>query len=279
MEENNTIHTSESLSRLSREELRQQLAAQLQKNASEINVTLVALLRKELKSRDPDPAFSDDTAVEVACEKFRRNTETAQKTKKHRYRNRWIAAASVVLVMGLLFFTLPATAQARDIQGVLTWWTEGMFQFFDPGNQPNAHAQASKNDHSGLQLINDTLTELGITDPVVPSWVPEGFALIELKTNKVNGDDSVVACLVNGDRSVFISIVRHDTDATAFQHEKNENGIIDIWDLSGNEHYIISNMEQFIVTWVTNGIECTITSDCTEEEVYSIVKSIYTSED
>lgn len=260
MEENNTIHTSESLSRLSREELRQQLAAQLQKNASEINVTLVALLRKELKSRDPDPALSDDTAVEFACEKFRRNTETAQKTKKHRYRNRWIAAASVVLVMGLLFFTLPATAQARDIQGVLTWWSDSVFQLFVPGKTPNLHAQVHERNHAGLQQIFNALTELGITDPVVPSWVPEGFTLVELKTNKANGDDSVVACLVNSDRSIFISVARHDNDATAFQHEKNGNGIIDIWDLSGNEHYVISNMEQLIVTWVTNGIECTITT-------------------
>lgn len=279
MEEINTIHTSESLSSLSREELRQQLAAQLQKDTSEINVALVTLLRKELESRDPDPALSDDTAVEFACEKFRRDTEKAQKTKKHRSRNRWIAAASVVLVMGLLFFTLPATAQARDIQGVLTWWSDSVFQFFVPGKTPNLHAQVHERNHAGLQQIFNALTELGITDPVVPSWVPEGFALVELKTNKANGDDSVVACLVNSDRSIFISVARHDNDATAFQHEKNENGIIDIWDLSGNEHYVISNMEQLIVTWVTNGIECTITTDCTEEEVYSIVKSIYTSED
>lgn len=279
MEEINTIHTSESLSSLSREELRRMLAEELQKDTSEINVALVTLLRKELESRDTDPAFSDDTAVEVACEKFRRDTETAQKTAKHRCRNRWIAAASVVLVMGLLFFTLPATAQARDIQGVLTWWSEGMFQFFDPGNQPNAHAQIHEFDHPDLQQVYNALAEQGITNPVVPSWVPEGFALTELKTNKANGDDSVMACLVKGDQSIVISIAMHDNDATAFQHEKNENGIIDIWDLSGNEHYVIANMEQFIVTWVTNEIECTITTDCTEEEVYSIVKSIYTSED
>lgn len=276
MEENNTIHTSESLSRLSREELRQQLAAQLQKDASEINVTLVALLRKELESRDTDPAFSDDTAVEVACEKFRRDTETAQKTKKHRCRNRWIAAASVVLVMGLLFFTLPATAQARDIQGVLTWWSDSVFQLFVPGKTPNLHAQAHEFDHPGLQQLHNVVTEWGVTDPIVPSWIPDGFELVELETSQMQENSSLYARFVYEEKEILF-LITFCANETTLQHEKDTEPI-NSWNFSGTEHYVLSNINEHVVTWVTNGVECVITTGCEEEDVYRMIKSIYTSE-
>lgn len=276
MEEINTIHTSESLSSLSREELRQQLAAQLQKDTSEINVALVALLRKELESRDPDPAFSDDTAVEVACEKFRRNTETAQKTKKHRYRNRWIVAASVVLVMSLLFFTLPATAQARDIQGVLTWWSDSVFQLFVPGKTPNLHAQVHEFDHPGLQQLHNVVTEWGVTDPIVPSWIPDGFELVELEKSQMQENSSLYARFVY-EEQVILFLITFCANETKFQHEKDTEPI-NSWNFSGTEHYVLSNINEHVVTWVTNDVECVITTDCEEEDVYRMIKSIYTSE-
>ena len=62
------------------------------------------------------------------------------------------------------------------------------------------------------------------------------------------------------------------------QHEKKAESVA-VWNLAGVDHYVISNNNTWIITWVINNIECTITTDCPEEDVYRLIKSIYTSED
>ena len=261
---------------LPREELRRMFVEELHKPSSESDDDFIRLLIAELNNRGADPAFVDDAAVDEACAKFRENTKKAQVPRK-RWHQSWIVkVASVLLVLGVLFFALPGSTEANDINDVLSWWSDSLFRFFAPGKQPNTHTYVFETDHPGLQEIFNAVTELGITDPVVPTWVPDGFELTELKVHQALDFSAIHAHLINKDHQLLLSFVVNQ-DSTNFQHEK-DNEPVNILELSGYDHYMISNNGEQIVTWMAYGIECTITTDCTEEDAYRIVKSIYTSE-
>ena len=276
MEENK--YTPEALSCLPQEELRQILAAELSKPAPEIDDGFVRLLLAQLQSRGIDPEFTDDEAVEAACERFRKDTEISQKPSRKRGNQIWaVKAASVVLVLSLLFFGLPATTQANNIQKILTWWTDSAFRFFAPGKQVSTQTHIYQTDHPGLQQVYDAVTELGITEPIVPSWIPEGFELIESKTIPMPEDTLVDSLFESENQSILITFIVHNEEAT-FQHEKDSEHVV-VHETAGRKHYILSNLETQIITWVANNIECTIITDCLEEDVYRMITSIYTSED
>lgn len=269
-------YTPMALDRLPREELRQMLTKELHKPTSEIDENFIRLLMAELHSRNADPAFVDDAAVEDACDKFRANTEKMQKAQKRWYQNWMFKVASIVLVLGILFFALPGAAQADNVHEVLSWWSDSIFRFFTTGKQPNTHDYVYETDHPGLQQIYDAVAEFGITDPIIPSWVPDGFELTELKGYQMLDFSTIHAHLISKDHQLLLSFVINN-DNSNFQHEKDTESVT-TWELSGNDHYMISNNGEQIVTWMIYGIECTITTDCSEEDVYRIVKSIYTPE-
>lgn len=266
----------EALTCLPREELRQILAEELHKPTAEINDVLVRALIAELHSRGANPAFADNEAVYNACAEFRMNTQKVQPHRKRWYQSWMLKVASIVLVLGILFFALPNTAQADNINDVLSWWSDGVFQLFAPGLQPNTHTYVYETDHPGLQQIYDTVTELGITDPIVPRWVPDGVDLTELKVYQMVDSSAIHVCMASNDCYLLMYFIIKD-NPTFFQHEKDIQSV-NIWDLGGYEHYIVTNYDERIITWVIDGIECTITTDCPEEDAYRIVKSIYTSE-
>lgn len=274
MEDNK--YMPEALTCLPREELRRILAEELHKPAAEIDDALVRTLMAELRSRGPDPAYVDDAAVDQVCAEFKENSQKVQHHRKCWYQSWMLKVAAIVLVLGILFFALPGAAQANDISEVLSWWSDGVFQLFAPGSQPNTHTYVYETDHPGLQQIYDTVTELGITDPIVPRWVPVGFELQELKTYVMATDVTLVAQLKHEENTIFITYVM-DSSKDLFYHEKDTQSVT-IIDLSGIEHYILSNNSEQIVTWIANRVECTITTDCLEEDVYRIIKSIYTME-
>lgn len=274
--ENNTTFTQDNLARLKRDELRYLLTEELAKDSADIDEALVRLLLSELEARGADPAFAEDEDVEAACEKFCNAMEKSLKKKK-KWNQRWLLkVASVVLVLGILFFALPGAAKANNVQDVLSWWSDSVFQFFSPGHRPPTQRNVYNTSHPGLQKIYDTVIEYGVVDPVVPQRISSTFELIELKSYQMKASSSVYAYLINNDRWVVFNFVIHENEAS-FAYEKDTNGI-NTFELAGVEHYLLSNVEEQVVTWVVNNVECTIATNCPEEEVYDLVKSIYTSE-
>ena len=270
-------YTLEALARLPREELRRMLAEELNKEPSKADDVLVRSLLAELQARGNDSAFADTDAVEAACEKFRADNSKKQTLRKPWYQNWMLKVASVVLILGVLFFTLPTAANAKNIPEVLTWWSNSLFQFFRPGSKANIEEYIFKTNHPGLQEIHDAVTEAGITVPIVPSQLPDGFILEELKVSQLEEDISIHSRLASDQNKIIFTAITH-SDQSLFQHEKKGENIV-VWNIADIDHYVISNNQTLIVTWVTENIECTISADCPEEDVYSLIYSIYTSED
>ena len=267
----------EALARLPREELRRMLVEEINKEPANTDDAFVRLLLAELQARGVDTAFVDDNAVEAACEKFQIATE-----KKHTFQKPWrqgwmLKVASVVLVLGILFFALPQAAEAKNVPEVLTWWSNSLFQFFRPGQKPNIAEFEYKTDHPGLQQIYDAITEVGITEQIVPSSLSDEFKLLELKIAQMQDDISVYTILKSNSNKILFTAIAHSEQAM-LQHEKKAENV-SVWNIANIDHYVISNNNTWIITWVADNIECTITTDCLEEDVYRLIESIYTSED
>ena len=276
MEDNK--YMPEALTCLPREELRRILAEELHKPAAEIDDALVRTLMAELRSRGPDPDYVDNAAVDQVCAEFKENSQKVQHHRKCWYQSWMLKVAAIVLVLGILFFALPGAAQADDIHEVLSWWSDSTFQLFRPGEQPNTHEYVYQTDHPGLRHLYDAVTELGITDPVVPRWIPEGFELLELNSYPMDGHVMIYTLFSSEDAEILITITKYEDFSKTLQYEKN-TGDVTIWDLGGTEYYVLSNTNNCTVAWFTNGSECSLSADCPEEDVYKILKSIYTSED
>lgn len=276
MEENK--YTPEALNCLPWEELRRILSAELGKPTQQIDDGLVRLLLTQLQSRGIAPQFADDEAVEVACEKFQKDMGILRKPSQKRWHPSWaVKAASVVLVLSLLVFGLPATTQANNIQEILTWWSDSAFRFFAPGKQVSTQTYMYQTDNLGLQQVYEAVTELGVTEPIVPSWIPEELKLSKLKAVQMQGDYFIDTCFEMEGKSMLFTIIVHNEEAS-FQHEKDDEYVV-VYNTADQQHYILSNFETWTITWMTNGIECTIITDCPEEDVYRIINSIYTLED
>ena len=228
----------------------------------------------ELQRRGDDPAFTEDEAIEAACKKFRQDTKSPRK----RWYQSWrLKAASIILVLGILFFALPASTQAKDINGVLTWWSESAFRIFHPGKQITPQPYVYETDHPGLQQIYDAVMELGINKPIVPRKLSGEYILTELRTDQIFEDTFVYARLASKDNEMIFTVNIH-SEQVLQQHEKDTEAVI-IWNFKDIDHYVISNNNKRIITWVTENIECTITTDLPEKDVFRLINSIYTSED
>jgi len=253
------------------EELDQILQAELEKEHPNEEVVLPIL--HILQDREKDYPVAQTPEVLTILEKL---SEYETSTKQSKNRRRWVAwVAAAAAAACIVVMALPRTVGAESIFDVLFRWTSSVFEFIDPDkneNYPNAD-DTFETDHIGLQQLHNKVTELGVTELVVPMWLPEGFELLELKvdSSQENGH-KVNAFFKQSEKCVSLTYRISYNAVTSFEKEKTA---LEVFESGGMSHFFLDNNGNLSVAWSLDGVECLMNTDIDKESVYTIIKSIY----
>ena len=91
---------------------------------------------------------------------------SCQKEKNHRF----LRVACMAVVFAVLFFggTITSYAFGYDLWGAFAHWTRETFGFayVTPMDHPKSYSS-----------LQDALSHYGITEPLAPTWIPDGYTL------------------------------------------------------------------------------------------------------
>ena len=258
---------------MSTEGLDQILQAELEKEHPNEEVVLPIL--HELEEREKDYPVEKTPEVLAILDKLsKHNTPSKQSIHKRKWLAGIAAAAAVVCIVVM---SVSPTVRAASFWDVLFRWTSSIFEFIDPDKNatyPIANTDFVT-DNPGLQQLYDKVTELGVTEPVVPMWLPEDFTLSELKTLPAPGGNKVFCKFENGKRAVLLTY-RISIDISP-KVEKEETGV-EMFEFRKIGHFIVDNDDGLSATWTVYGVECLLNTNIAKDELYTIIKSIYRSE-
>lgn len=252
------------------EELDQILQAELEKEHPNEEVVLSIL--HELEEREKDISVEKTPEVLAILNKLSKH-EISSKQSIHK--RRWIAGvAAAAAVVCLVVMAMSPVVRAASFFDVLFRWTSSVFEFFTPeqdASNPPVEI-VFETDNPGLQQLYDKVTELGVAESVVPMWLPEGFVLSELQVSPAPGGTRVHGKLENGSDAVLITY-RISTDITT-KFEK-EDSAVEVYDYADVSHFVLENDDNLSATWTVDGVECSILTDISKDDLYNIIKSIY----
>lgn len=251
-------------------ELDRILQAELEKEHPNEEVVLPIL--QELEEREKNLTAEKTPEVLGIMEKLSKN-KTSSKQSIHK--RRWIAGvAAVAAAACIVVMALPRKVGAESILDVLFRWTSSVFEFVDPDRNesyPNADSDFVT-EHPGLQQLYSKVTEMGVTEPVVPMWLPEYSILSELKEMPMPDGKKVHAKFDSGSNTILITY-RIFTGISP-KVEKEETGV-ELFEAGEVSHFIVDNGDNLSVMWTVDGVECLISTDISKDNVYTIIKSIY----
>ena len=275
---NNQTFQKEELEKMTTQQLGDLLRKEVTRD--DYNEEVIRLLLDMLEQREAEQTAKTDVDVHAAWEEFR--TQYAMPAKEIKARSskvpsRWLVrVAAAAAVICLIVFAAPAAMGAENIFTLIGRWTASIFEFFTPGGANQQQEYEFKTDNPGLQQVYDTVAELGVTEPIVPMWLPDGYELVELKTIEEPDKTQITAKFC--DDNQFASIVFNvHTEKTPMQYPK-DNAEAEMFEYADVKHYILQNRNQSVAVWVTDMIECCVAADFDKEELYRVIKSIYVGE-
>lgn len=235
---------------------------------------LVLTILHILEDREPDTLEPASPGEEAAWQLFRKRVKARKKRPLLNLRG-LANAAVLLLVIGLLMAAIPQQAEADNWWDRIARWTDDFFAFFREEEEEtvNLDDYEFRTDNPGLQQVYDAVVKLGVMEPVVPMWLPEGYELVNISVHTMLGKERLVASFENAEKTITFQASVLSTNESS-QYTKDNTTVFqrEICDTTYN---IMRNNDVWIVVWTKNNIECSIFVDCQEEILYEILDSIY----
>lgn len=270
MKELNRTGLRKPLEELPVEKLQSMLQSELEKQ--EPDPGSVRLILRILEGKETEESQEPAPHRQAAWKCYRQRVKTLRRGYSSRYG--WLLrAASVVLVMGLLFAVVPQQAEAETFWEMLQRWSGTVVEYFSGQDAFRDPEYSFKTDNPGLKQVYDAVVELGVTDPVVPMWLPDNSELTELISKQTPMSNGIGAKFLNGDSAIFFELKKYDGEP-AHQYYKDDTHC-ESYEKNGTVFNITKNLDDWVVVWTKNNIECFLCLDCQEDTLRRILESIY----
>lgn len=179
-----------------------------------------------------------------------------------------VAAAIFVVIIG----SVTAKALGYDIWDAVIVWTKDTFGFETTVNEPKPSEYVKQIPEELVELKN-LMTEHGLSKALIPGYIPEGYKLTNLKYDDFNDADTIFCQLSNGSNDIMLIYRVYSGDSTSFQLEKDDLSP-EKYESGGTKYYIMSNMDDYFVTWLSDNVECTISGIPSRDEALKMIASL-----
>lgn len=272
MESNKRACLQERMAINEQERLSEILQSELQKENCEIDDDLVRQILDELESREDDPKYQDNAEAEKACGTYRAGCVKMIRTRKPV--RRWsIRVAAIAAVISILIVVVPAAQGAGNFLEFVSQIRDDVVAFFNPDQTDNRLEYEYHTEHPGLQQLYDAVVELGVTEDVVPMWIPEEYELVGIEKEVGPAKTRICGWFKSEDKTI---IVTFELYGMAVTHEYLKGDApVDIYERAGIVHEIYLNHEKYLVLWERENMKNSIVVDCQEDQLIEVLKSIY----
>jgi hypothetical protein len=174
-----------------------------------------------------------------------------------------VAAVIVVVVFA---GSLTAYALGYDLWGAIATWTKETFGF-------NIVATEQQQLPEQLKEIELIMSEHGLPNTLLPSYIPYGYETIDVQCNKMTDATDISCLLESGDNSIILLYRVYSSGTFSSQFEKDEYNPA-MYEANGITHYIMKNINTYFVAWTAGNIECNISGVTSYDEIIKIIDSI-----
>ena len=187
----------------------------------------------------------------------------------------FVRALPFAAALMLLLSSITAQAFGMNVFSVIARWTAEIFRL-DGGSTPYATVSLRPlevDEESTYQSLEEAMEAFGIRAPLAPKEIPERFELVEVRA--VNREFSLLIYADYKSEDGELQIRYNEVETQEFNTLEKEDSIIFSFLAGGIEHNLVSDLGRQKATWRNGDFECKITGDLSEQELKTIIDSIY----
>lgn len=226
---------------------------------------------KVLREYEQTEASSDaDDSLDAACEEIIRSSKTVRENG-HRIKKILGKVGVVAAVIAILFALLiGAQAVGVDVFGTLARWTGEVFKFRVDDEAAYSEPQADR--ENDMQKM---LESLDMPVELAPTWIPEGYALVNIKEVNTDACFGAYAVFKSGNHHINIEITEYCTATDLNCLEMQMDDITPEEYMSrGKTFYLFTNTDYWRGAWSEGRFVISLSGFPSKEMMLRVIDSI-----
>lgn len=129
----------------------------------------------------------------------------------------------------------------------------------------------------GFTTIEDALEYIGASDATTPTWIPERYAIQRVSVQETSEYSMAVAVFASSDSNLIIRVSNYIDleDLPDFDIEKDNGENRREYKYEAESYFWVENTDTLQVTWKKGTCLYSFAGDISEQEMKSMIKSIY----
>ena len=214
------------------------------------------------------------TALEAYQEFQQHYLPMAEEESKPRRKSNVIPFRRIAAVVAslVLVFSLSITANAfsfKDVWDAVVTWAQETFSF----SMGVEVSEPTPDDCEAYTSLQSVLDEEKITVSLIPSWIPGGYLLKDIRIDENPVQKTYVGMYLKEKTSLKICVQsfllgspEQIEKSADFQETYCKNGI---------DFYLFANHDQTRAMWIIDTYECSISGELSIEEIKAMIDSIW----
>lgn len=278
--------TPHQLEEWSDEQLRQLLLAQMEVEEVDVelvrSITAILASREEEKGHEIEPHSAYETfqqeyagtpalfpEASASAETAVKGNSVPRQYRPYRFIKAVIVAAVIMAL--LLGTTIVANASGLDLWGIITRWTKDVFGI---RGESSYSSPIHPEEADVYYHLRTALAEHGVSQSVVPSYVPEGYSKEEVGFEETFEGYYAFCSLSNGENRIILRYVISNTQQPTRYYTKDDV-VPEIYCFNNIDHHIMTNEQEYIISWTNENIVCDISGVLNYDDVILMIDSIY----
>lgn len=211
----------------------------------------------------------DDSTDETAQVPSKAQVINAKPTKRLRpWLSRLVATAAILAL--ILVSSVTVHAMGIDIWDIVVKWTQETFHF-GTTSQIEVTGPATTDNRKYVSL-QEALERKSIITPLAPTWIPDGYELIDIIVDESPMQLTFLAFYQHGEQEIKIQIKQY-LNADPEQIEQS-NSRVETYSVNSIDYYIFTNHELLKAVWINGEFECYISGELSIEDMKQMIDSI-----
>lgn len=203
------------------------------------------------------------------------STPISEEKKTHRGISRGVKSIISIAAVICIFMVGSFTAKAfgYDVFDAIIVWTKDTFGFQNIASSDVEPTPYVKQIPEELIELENLMNEHGLPNYIIPGYIPDGYKIIDLQYADLAEADSVFCQLSNGSNDIMLIYSIYSGDSASFQLEKDALSP-EKYESGGTTYYIMTNMDNYFVSWLSDNIECIMSGIPTRDEALKMIHSL-----
>lgn len=199
---------------------------------------------------------------------------------KRRAGVRWLGRIAAVAAALLVALTATAYAMGYDLWAAVARWGKDTFTFISepaPAETENTSISVPTNKIK-YDSLQEALDAYGITTPLAPTWIPEGFELDEVVVVESTMSNTVSFQTLYNSSDKYLSIyinMFNEASNTDYSMWEKDDTYVNKFEENGITHYFLQNDGNPMIVWKNGPFECHVWGNLSSEDLTNITKSVY----